>query len=697
MQRAELELDIYDVLDPNFTTSVKLFEMRERFKDLNAAQIVFSPLGAPISAASACKIQDFFRNFANQDARIQSWVSPWKLRAPKTTGEKLWYPTVLEDPCSLPGDHSISTDLAKLTETPWKSLLTDRKFQDFSVNIHFKDEESSVGKKHFDVRAMSDLDQKLGSFMATELPQVGYEVSGQAAFRWHFKKILSKDAVFNLAILVLFFIFFRIFYGTWKSGAIYIGTLLFTIFGLYGLLSWLGIPIDMLTNNLFLMTAIAGAADFLFVTSVQEDHSWEESFRKVMVPGFFTSFTTFIGFWSLLISDLTIIQRFGFAAGCGTVLEWVATFWILPAVLKSFNYRGKWVDINRAWRPAILSKSVHLRPGKKITILISVVLLGSLWAGTHLNFSDTPTRNFPESHPLRKAFLHLLQKRGWESSVYIIFKPAATREQQREILTEIGRHPQVLGIESALEFENFLTQKLTETQKHLVLRELSGTPFYQRYWLPDGTSRSMILMRSSSLDDLNELSGSITTLCGSLCSPVGQNEVFREYSTKISSTLAESFLLSIVLVLLCILGISKYRKMNSFFALAVSVLWGPLIMILFLWAFQIPINIVTSVFLAVIVGMTGDNGIQYLFGGDSLKAGIEHRGLASILLSILLCLSSLSFLGQTLLPVRTLGILFFFGFLSTLIGDLWILQGLLAMKKPTREVESDSIPLSDRP
>ncbi len=683
LRKTHLELDLYEVLDPNFASSVDLAQMRESFGDVNTTHFVFSARHGTLTAQDSCRIQNFFREYSNEDNRIQSWFSPWQIRRATDLGRKLWYFTLLPDPCTQPETHGLQKDLATLDATPWGPLLTDHAHNEFSINVNFSDTENSEGRKKFDVKVIGDVTKALKEFLAKEAPNVDYKLSGQAAFRWHFHKILSKDAIFNIGILLLFMAFFRIFYGTWKSGFFYIGTLLYTLIVLYGTLSWMGFPIDILTNNLFLMTAIAGVADFLFISSAQEDGDWDHAYRTIIFPGFWTTFTTIVGFWSLMISDITAIQRFGFAAGCGALLEWIATFLVLPVALKIFRFQGQWIDQSKLWRPKALSKALHMRPNKKVTLLLTVTLILSLWAGSHLNFADTPTKNFPESHELRQAFKDLHDKRGWESSLYVVFTPQATRAQQEKILNQIRQQPQVLWIESALEFENFMTHGLSQIRREMVINEMKPLSFYRRYWQPDGQSRSMILMRSSSVSELGALSNSIRKLCQDLCRPVGQNEVFREYSTRVSSTLAESFTLSIVIVLITLFLLCRYRGFKNYLALSVSVIWGPLVMIIFLWIFDIPVNLITSVFLAVIVGMTGDNAVQYVFGGDTLDAGIEKRGMASILLTLLLCVSSLTFLGQTLIPMRWLGILFCLGFAASLFGDLWSLKGLLSLGEKT--------------
>ena len=109
---------------------------------------------------------------------------------------------------------------------------------------------------------------------------------------------------------------------------------------------------------------------------------------------------------------------------------------------------------------------------------------------------------------------------------------------------------------------------------------------------------------------------------------------------------------------------------------------GPCLTLLLITVARVPLSIPVSVLAAVLVGLTGDNAIQYLFGtqnGD-LRSGIESRARASVILTLILCLSSLLFLTMSQVAIQKLGPLFFFGFLFNLLGDLWILKALIKEK-----------------
>src|SRR5206468_4109410 len=91
--------------------------------------------------------------------------------------------------------------------------------------------------------------------------------------------------------------------------------------------------------------------------------------------------------------------------------------------------------------------------------------------------------------------------------------------------------------------------------------------------------------------------------------------------------------------------------------------------------FRLPVTYVTSTFASILVGIAGDNTIQYLFAarrGD-LDLGVKRQGAASVQVSIMMIVLSCVLFGSYFAPLRTLGVLFMVGFALSLLGDLWIL------------------------
>jgi uncharacterized integral membrane protein (TIGR00697 family) len=64
-------------------------------------------------------------------------------------------------------------------------------------------------------------------------------------------------------------------------------------------------------------------------------------FRRLLVPGFFTSLTTAIGFLSLASADFSVIRRFGVWAGFAALLFASFMAWIIVAMPPAADYENQ--------------------------------------------------------------------------------------------------------------------------------------------------------------------------------------------------------------------------------------------------------------------------------------------------------------------------------------------------------------------
>lgn len=108
-------------------------------------------------------------------------------------------------------------------------------------------------------------------------------------------------------------------------------------------------------------------------------------------------------------------------------------------------------------------------------------------------------------------------------------------------------------------------------------------------------------------------------------------------------------------------------------------------MVLVVALFQVEINFLTAIFSSILVGICGDNAIQFLLASrkKNLSENIDSRGPGALIIAFIMFCAGLSFLMSYFQPVRILGVLLSFGLLSALIGDLWGLR-LLIVKKPKK-------------
>lgn len=666
---SKLELDIYDVYDPNFQSSVDLSEMKEFYSDRSQMLVAFQFKKIP-KAFELCRIHGWSKDL-QQYEEVKNITSLWSLRAPKNQEEKLWYPKTLSDPCLLNPIEEFDIK-QEFSHSFFRHLVSATGSKDLVFDITF----SGTDKSSNQVQYVIDETDK---FIKNNFKDVNVRYLGLSASRHYFKKIMFKDSIYNLLVIIIIILLLRVIYGTWVSGLYLSLTLVTSCVVLYGTLAWTGIPINILTNNLFLMTSVAGTADFIFVTQYQMKGSFQESFSRMIVPCFFTTLTTVIGFLSLNTSDLTLIKQFGNGAALGSLTEWMMLFMFMPALLKFIGKEKNWVNpeksISTKWFDAIEKLSL---PKGTISVF-TVLMVLSVPAFFYLNDQDSPVMNLPKSHVLRSGYEDFRKKFLWQGQVHLFFPEKPSQELHKEIISKLKTSKLIYRIEDPEELTEEWTKNVPDLRKDLIRRELSGTPLWERYYSNVGQLRIPLYLYDQDLHSLRKLRDEVVKICKSDCRLAGQRVVYLEYGEKISKTMIESFAVSILLVI-GTLGwlLHTQGKLRYFWPVTLSALMGPLVTLTLISIFQIPVTLITSIFLAVMVGLAGDNAVQYLLAPGNLTSGIESRARASIMVTAVMMIGSSMFILQTLLPMKILGGLFVFGFFINLVGDFWGLKGLLS-------------------
>src|SRR5690606_23733590 len=124
--------------------------------------------------------------------------------------------------------------LENLQNKFFRHLLSSSGTQDLVFDISFSGNES-------DTAQVQHVIDETKEFLKDKLPTVSADFLGQASFRYYFKKIMYQDSIYNVLILLLIVIFFRLVFGTWISGCLLTLTLLGATIILYGTMALLGI------------------------------------------------------------------------------------------------------------------------------------------------------------------------------------------------------------------------------------------------------------------------------------------------------------------------------------------------------------------------------------------------------------------------------------------------------------------------
>ena len=168
-------------------------------------------------------------------------------------------------------------------------------------------------------------------------------------------------------------------------------------------------------------------------------------------------------------------------------------------------------------------------------------------------------------------------------------------------------------------------------------------------------------------------------ICKERCQIVGTIISYSEFSNRILKTLFESFFLSLILVAIILISIRNPLSIKDTLYCILSSLWGPLALLtLFIW-FKIPVFFISSICASVLVGLAGDNAIQFIFKAkkQKLSKSVQSLSEASLIIAIGNCLLLCVFFFSPIAPLAKLGGLMIVGILLCYIGDLYILKGFL--------------------
>ncbi len=646
--------------------------MKDHFEHGNSLFVIFSREGG-VHKEDITKVRAWTREIEQTENEILQVNSPFSIRIGKREGNhQLWFYRLVGN------DNPI--ELTKLKDTPWEKLVTSKSFDDIGVEIILRDTPGGSKLGRFDPAPVTRIVDQLGTQFPSE-KGLQFHVVGSASFSEQVLKGIRLNSRLNLITIVAIILFIKLFYGSFRGGLLLTLNLVFSGICAFGVMALFDIPIDILNSGIFMMLSVAGLEDFIFLSNLRQsvsDENWDEPFKEILVPSFFTSLTTIIGFGSLYFSDILIIQKFGLVAAFGAMVEWVAMFVFTPALLKVAPGLRSWT--NRPLREYSFLKKISQRSINKVFAKgLLIVFLMIPFALYHLNTVDSPLNLLPHSNPFNMATDHLETSRNWKGELSIVFLDEDNKAINQQIISEVKKSPYVEKVDDPYAQKDFWTMGFDPLTKDLIDRSLKQTTMYKRIFSnKTNETRSVVYVRTSYTDSLSALLAKIKKLCGEgkYCYPAGELVSYSEFSEHVLGALFRSLGSSLLLVGSVIL-ITCYRfnriKQSPFILMACF--WGVAFMLVIVSGLQIRVNFMTCVFASVLVGLTGDNGIQFLFSGrNNMERGIVRHAPASIVIGIIMSITCLLFLSAAFVPPRIFGVLLAIGILSSLVGDIWLMK-----------------------
>lgn len=681
LNKLQFLLSIDDLIDPDFQSYKNLTTLNSEFNDKNTVLLSLESQ-QPFTKEYLCELQKWILDSAQKFPEIDRIQTTFGVRQATIQRERFKMESFLNVDCfsTDPENEKIKNAFIKIQQSPWKGILTTKENYTLSLNFVLYDpQDKKFGT--LDVKIVPELQKSFqNDFLKNNFnDHVEHYWAGITTFQSYLRMAFEQTQLLNMLMFVISLLIFRIFLGSWKAGFLFNGTIFISMSITYGIMGFMNIPVDVLTNSTGLMMIVGCLEDFIFVIFGMLRFRWNfrKSLRKFMLPSFFTSLTTAIGFASLVTSDLSTIRRFGLISAFAAMLEWAMVYLFLPALFKKFPKIGQIQFSPPKLNLKFTQKNIIPR-WLAITLCIPI-LVPFIWID-HIHINDSPKSFFFKDHVVLKTTDHFLKTRGWLTEVSLVFNYKNSDDENRALIKNAKNFKAIEIIEDSYSQTDYMTEGLASPEKKAVLDLMESTSYNRRLKSDDGAHRAQLFLNTMEMDEIEALIQDVDSLCaGEKCYIVGSLISYNEFSVKILSTLFSSLGLSVILVVLLLISLRQNLPWSQLFALVVSSIWGPLILLTLFIVFKIPMTFVSCICASLLEGLAGDNAIQFIFSNKkgNLDQSVDSLSEGSLIVTVGMILLISVFLLSTIASMAVLGIYILVGLVFAFIGDVWILKGLL--------------------
>lgn len=243
---------------------------------------------------------------------------------------------------------------AYLKPLPTKNYTRDSLtiFKDFQLTQHFITKDSKTIKiilKVPDVIPLSQMDtivQKIDA-KTSNLKLKNVHILGRKFIESEYKKLINKELKSSLLLcFALVFLILLILHRSLIGAIIPLFCMIISLIMLYGYMAILNRPLTIMSNLFPTIILIVGISDVIHISSKYAYESLQtidpaiainKTIKEIGLTTFITSFTTALGFLTLLTMSMKTMQSFGVDAAVGLMICWVNSILLLPALLIRFN------------------------------------------------------------------------------------------------------------------------------------------------------------------------------------------------------------------------------------------------------------------------------------------------------------------------------------------------------------------------
>ncbi len=671
-------VEIEEIIDSNFKSyneEIKLFSAEKN------VYLLLSNTKDHFTNKEVCQINDWWVKQLKKNNELESTFASFEASKFGLSKNNISIKEYVKYNC----DESKSNqpvDFSQIDTSPWRGiLLPENSNNEIFISFSFFRLESRGLFGFFNWEAVGELYDSFEKSPIAKNAEVTATWGGLGVYFFYLVKGYFYSMLLNTLTVLLVCVLLAFWFRSALTGVLFYILYQLVLFPVLSIMGAFGFDMDTLSNTLPIMLLLACLQDFIFISYFyKKDLS---AFKKLMIPGFFTSLTTAVGFGSLIAADLTIIRRFGLITGIASLLEFFVMFFVFPGLLQ--------IKLFKKWNPIALVSSLKPRAllvPKPLAYLLLALPLLALTQIDKLNLEDYPENLFPKTHPIQQGSQVFLKKFGWISITNLLYKEKSADFVNQKVLPKILDNPIVSRAEN---FDSIVSEfsDPSEPMNKEIMASLFEDTGYARKLFHQSTDwkRSILYLNSSVNSDVTKLWRQVKDLCKNKCQLVGDLVSYTEFSNRVITGFHKSILTSLALICLIIFSLCLYRREPRTVSLLFCSLWGPLMLLSLFVVLQIPVFFVTSIVVSIVAGLTGDNALFFLLSDSKKEASEQAKRISTISTTVvvfyLITLSTLlfSYFGA----LRTLSALLLAGLIFSLFGDISLFLSLKHQKVPASQ------------
>lgn len=285
----------------------------------------------------------------------------------------------------------------------------------------------------------------------------------------------------GLTIFILLFFFFRNIPLIIAPMIVAMATVMITMGALIGM----GYTVHIMSSMIAIFLMPIAVVDSVHILSEFSDRhkpganlneTIEEVIGHLFTPMLYTSVTSSIGFFSLMLTPIPPVQIFGAFVGSGIILAFLVTITFMPAYLSRMNEASldKLQQVMHSEqggsRIARFAKSLGgLALNFKGTLVLgfAIVFAISVWGVTQIQINDNPVRWFKQNHEIRVADKVLNENFAGTYDAYVVLSSANSLLPLNELLAT--EQPKSLNDWAAEQVTRLSTQPMSEQYQQLLI------------------------------------------------------------------------------------------------------------------------------------------------------------------------------------------------------------------------------------